>query len=229
MSQFSEFFKNQTKHTRCVICGHMFAGRYDESIEGFPCYHPVQFQKRRLDCEDLLYREILRIYYYVHQKGESVTVKQTLSEFDWNRKITMKKEMMQWCFRQGYFHLDNLNRIEVPPPVEDVCLELFRHANLDDPEYIAYATELLKAALRCFAKDLEKAAEEQLPIRTLYSEQEEPPPPLDNPPPIPTPRREPPGMVTASRTGAREMEKRRHCASRTMERRRLDEKDASLR
>ncbi|MFB3785289.1 MAG: hypothetical protein ACE15F_02865 [bacterium] len=229
MNQFSDFFKNQVKHIRCVICGHMFAGRYDETIEGFPCYHPVHFQKRRLDCEEKFYREILRMYHYLHHKGESVTVKQILAEFDWNRKIVMKKDMMQWCFRQGYFHLDNLNRIEVPPPVEDTCMELFRKTNLEDPESLAYATELLKAALRCFAKDLVKPPEDQLPIRILYPEREEPPSPPENIPPIPPPRREPSGMVTAARTGARELEKRRHCASRTMERRRMDEKDAPYR
>lgn len=229
MNQFSDFFRNQTRHTRCVICGHMFNGRYEETLGGFPCYHPNLRQKKRLDCEDTFYREIVRLYYYIHQKGASVTGKQILSEFEWNRKIIMKKEMLQWCFRQGYFYLDNLNRIDVPPAVEDTCLDLFRNANLDDPEYMAYAIELIKAALRCFGQDLLKLEEEAMPIRTLYGESKEASPPSENLPPIPPAQREPPRMITVARTGAREIEKRRHCASCTMERRRMDEQDASRR
>ncbi len=178
---FSEYIKTQVKHHRCVICGRTFGAQYDEIIKSFPVYHPYVGKNKKNDpngkniqnCEDVLYKELLRLYRSIHDSGGSRSVRSILDEFPWSNRIIMRKEMLEWCIRQGYFAINNLKRLEVPPAIEDTCKEIFSWENIEDPEVQENAIELLKAALLCFHGDLEIPLNQDIPIQTLAPHQDE--------------------------------------------------------
>lgn len=219
---YSEFHKTQTKHLRCVICGRIFGSVYDESINAHPVYHPLGFRNNRFDCEDIFYNELLNLYRYIHVRGDSVPIRELYHDYHWDSKILMKKEMLEWCVAKGYFYMDNLKRMDVPPPIRDACKEIFSHDQLENPMNVQHALELLKSALKCFNNDLVTVHEDEIPIQveridrgesTLFHR-------IDTSKVLL--KRDKPGMATADCSGAREIEKRISCASGSMERRRLD-------
>lgn len=162
---YTDFIKTHIKHIRCVICGRTFGAQYDEFLKTYPAYHPQSEYQRVLVCENDFYKELLRLYRYIHQSGDSKTVRNVLDDYHWSSIIAMRKEMLEWCIRRGFFQLDSLKRLLVPPPIEDACKDLFSRLDLDDPEMLQSALDLLRAALRCFNTDLTKPDEEEIPIQ----------------------------------------------------------------
>ncbi|MBN2329048.1 MAG: hypothetical protein JXR73_18045 [Candidatus Omnitrophica bacterium] len=152
-------------------------------------------------------------------------MREIIQNFPWGSRIAMQKEMIEWCIRQGYFKIDNLKRLQVPPVIEDACNDIFAELDENDPEAVEDAVELIKAALRCFHNDLERCEEDALSYSineddreksTLYAN-------LDTSDVKLRSHRK--GMATAQHSGASEIDKRIHSAEGAMERRRLEERD----
>lgn len=219
---YTDYVKSQVKHHRCVICGRTFGAKYDEILKSFPVFHPYAGHSHVLNCEDIFYKEVLRLYRYLHDSGDSKTMRNVLEEFPWSSRIGMRKEMLEWCMRQGYFDLSNLKRLQVPPAIEDACKELFTVSKIDDPNNQKSAVELLKAALRCYGGELIRPDDCDMPIQTIEIDRG-----------VTTLfdnidisavelRSQRGGMATSASSGAQEIEKRMHSAIATMERRRLE-------
>ncbi len=152
---FVEFRKRQINHYRCVVCGKSFGARYDENLGNFPVYHPLSPEENLYEsCEHRFFKTILRIYMHLHKLHSSVTMNSLLNEFDWLGHILMKKELISWSLKQGYFTLDNLSRIKIPEEIEDSCKDIFTKGNLKDPKFMEEAIDMLKAAFVCFQKEL---------------------------------------------------------------------------
>lgn len=164
---YSDFIKTHIKHHRCVVCGRIFGAQYDGFLKTFPVYHPNTTHKHVPICENDFFKELIRLYRYIHESGESKTVREMLEDFPWNTHIAMRKEMLEWCMRQGYFQLNNMKRLLVPPAIEDAGKDLFAQLHSEDPEIMQRAIELVKAALRCFNADLQKREDNELPIEVL--------------------------------------------------------------
>jgi hypothetical protein len=164
---YSDFIKTHIKHIRCVICARTFGAQYDEILKTYPIYHPHSEFRRVLVCENDFYKELLRLYRFIHQSGESKTVRNVMDDYPWSSIVAMRKEMLEWCIRRGFFLLNNLKRLQVPPAIEDACKDLFAQLDLDDPDRMQNALDLLRAALRCFTPDLEKPDDEELPMQVV--------------------------------------------------------------
>ena len=153
---YKNYIKSQVKHHRCVICAKTFGSHFDKTINTFPVYHTSSVNKNVITCENVFFNEILRMYWFLHETGESMSMKKVIEDFEWSTCISMKKEMIEWCIGQGYFKLDSIHRLQVPEIVLDECSELFCNLSSNDYDKIENAVALIRGALRCFSKDLEK-------------------------------------------------------------------------
>jgi hypothetical protein len=221
--KYSEFRKTQTHHSRCVVCGQPFNATYDETLRAFPVFHPaVNPRKMKGSCESKFYESLLLLYAYINRVKTSLTSSHIMNEYDWRGKILMKKETLCWWLSRGYFNVDDFQRITIPPPVEDIACEIFATQNLSSQEELQRAIEMLKAVFQCTAKDLKPVSSGKMPFKTELPNQGDSTL-FDN---IDTTqvslRREKKGMVTAERTGAKEIDKRMSAPSVSMERRRIE-------
>ncbi len=218
--------KPQKKHVRCVVCGRDFNSEYDETLKAYPIYHSIRPKKMNEPCEDRFFKALLRIYLYLHELDNSVPISKLVKEFEWLGLVLMKKEMLKWCLDRGYLYVDNLMRIEIPAQVVDTCSEIFDTSNLNDPENIECAVEVIKAALKCLMDELEPVPPDRIPIKqyeeldlgesTLYENIDTSNVEL---------REDRPGMVTSKRTGAKQMDVRVHTGESTRERKRREQQE----
>lgn len=148
--------QGQSKHLICVVCGQGFNAYYSGDIRAFPVYHYEDIGKKRFNCEFLFYQALLRTYSYLHRVQISLPMNDLIRSSAIKENIVMRKEMLLWCLARGYLSVDRLKRIMIPPPVEDVCKEIFANYNLDDNASAEEAIEYLKAALRCLNDELER-------------------------------------------------------------------------
>ena len=210
-----------------MVCGRSYGSAYDEELRAYKVFHTEPEPNKPVTCEDRFFKELLRIYLYLADLENSITISHLIQHFDWLDLVLMKKEMLKWCMERGYLSVDNLLRIEIPTRIVDECTEIFTFVNLTDEEKIARAIAMLKEALDNLIKrgELKPVEPEEIPIK---DEEPEPPPStlFDK---IDTStvelKRDKKGMATAKRTGAHEIDKRVSAGSRTMERRRLEQKE----
>lgn len=215
-------------HLRCVVCGRTFASEFDEELRAYKVFHTKPGRENEASCEDRFYMELMRVYSYLHQMQNSVTISEMVRNFEWLGFVMMKKEMLRWCMERGYLGVDNLYRIETPPQIVDEFSELFESVHLLDEEKFEMAAELLKESLKVMIEhgELHSVPGDEIPIKEID---------LDRGPSllfekldtsgVVLKREKKEGMITVRRTGARDIEKRMSAASNTMERRRLDRMD----
>lgn len=218
--KYSEFKKKQRLHTRCVVCGKSFGAYYEEELKAFPIYHLKKESSEKFKCEDRFYEALLRIYVFMHKQEQSITMNELIQRFDWLGLVLMKKDMLAWCLGRGYLTLDNMNRIEIPPPVEDICHKMFNSVNLNDPSSAYVAVEMIKGVFQNMKQHLKSVPPDQMPFKkgelnlgetTLYQNIDTSKVEL---------KRDRKGMITAARTGAREIDQRMSAPSSSLERRR---------
>ncbi len=219
-----ELKKSQKHHIRCAVCGKSCVSVYDEDLKAFPIYHTQQASGLNYKCEDRFYEALLRIYTFLHKQNQSMSMNDLVNRFQWLDLVIMRKEMLAWCMNRGFLTVDGLKRVEIPSSVENNLSNLFESTNLDDPDNVEVAVEIVKGALRNLNEDLEPVPHNEMPIKTVE---------LDlgdstifeniDTRKVPLKRDEKKGMVTASRTGADDLERRSSTASSTMARRRLED------
>ncbi|RJP33412.1 MAG: hypothetical protein C4527_04515 [Candidatus Omnitrophota bacterium] len=215
--------KKNKKHIRCVVCGRDFGSDYDDNIKAYPIYHTIKPKKLNEPCEDRFYKALLRIYLYLHEMQNSVPISRLVNDLEWLGLVLMKKDMLKWCLDRGYLYVDNLMRIEIPSEIENTCGEIFDNSNLNDPEVIERAVEMIKAALKCLTDSLKPVSPDRIPIKQFQELELGESKLYDN---IDTSdvqlRSEKDGMVTARRTGANRVEVRIKSGESTRERQRLE-------
>ncbi len=81
---YKNYIKSQVKHHRCVICAKTFGAHYDKTINTFPVYHTSSVNKNVINCENVFFNEILRIYWFLHDIGESMSMRKVIEDFRWN-------------------------------------------------------------------------------------------------------------------------------------------------
>lgn len=214
------------KHMRCVVCGNSFAATFDAATKKFRPFHIEKPKDDLPPCEDKAYEQLLHLLTYLHSLHNSVTITHLVFEYDWQPFLSKKKDFLQWCLETGYLTIDNFSRIEIPGKVAEEGEDLFEISNLEHEDKLKAAVELLKQLLKRMVEEggVEPVPPEDIPIK--QGELEQGPSLLYKN--IDTSdvelKTDKPGMATAGRTGAREVNKRMSTASTSMERKRLDQK-----
>ncbi len=214
------------KHMPCVICGGTFAATYDAGFKEFKPFHLVAPKEEMPPCEDRVYEQLLRLLTYLHSLNNSVTIAHLIFEYEWEEYVAKKKDYLEWCLRVGYLTIDNFKRIEIPGRVQEEGEDLFESTNLEREDKLKEAVEILKQLLKRMIAEGELEPVETAGMFTKQGELEQGPSKLyqnidTNDVKL---KRNKPGMTTAGRTGAKEVEKRISTASTTRERQRLEDK-----
>ena len=223
--EYSQYRKSHRKQIRCVVCARNFSSVFDEELRTFPIYHD-KHDRRGCEnsdnpCEHYFYRELLRIYLYLHEVGESITMTQLINHFSWLDLVRLKKDMVQWCLSIGYLGLDSLKRISLPFAVKNSLTDFFASIDPNNNNELNEAVELLKMALLCLQGDLVDIPQKEMPIEepvldlgesALYQNLDTSDVEL---------RRNRDGMVTAPITNAADVRRRMTTTRLVMERRRL--------
>lgn len=162
-NKFVEFLKSQKKYVRCVVCGHGLSSEYDSEINAYPVFHKPS--KAFPFCELNFFTSLTRIYQYIHEEDESVSISVLVKDFNWIEPVQLKKEMITWCLGRGYLALDSLKRIEVPEAISEACRELFQTRQLQTFDGRAQAVEVLSAAFKCLQSELVPVEQKDMPLK----------------------------------------------------------------
>ena len=158
--------KKLYRHLNCAVCGVGFNAQYEESLRSYPIYHSRNEGKKTFQCEAIFYESLIRTYAYLHKIEASVPIQELVRIPVLQENISMRKEMLSWCLSRGYLGLDKLKRIVIPPPVENICNEIFTSYQLSNASSLMQAIEYIKTAFHCHMKELEAVAAE-IPVEDM--------------------------------------------------------------
>lgn len=154
-----------TKHQTCHVCGKGFNAVYDESMRLYPVYCSGDLVKPSANCELEFFGALLRIYHYIHREGQSIPVNKIARTTAFQEKVKMRKDMVVWCLGRGFLALDKLQRVIVPPAVDEISKDIFATHNLNDLNSLQNAVEMLKAAFACVKDKLVPVSEDEMPVQ----------------------------------------------------------------
>lgn len=154
-----------TKHQICYVCGKGFNVVYDETLRLYPVYCCGDFIKPNSNCEIEFYGALLRLYNYIHQEDQSIPVNKMARTTAFQERIKMRKDMVVWCLGRGFLALDKLQRVIVPPAVDEIARDIFATHNLNDKNSLTKAVEMIKAAFAVLKDKLIPVSEDNMPIQ----------------------------------------------------------------
>ncbi len=195
MQSLLQEIPGESKHQTCMVCGKGFNATYDGSLRVYPVYCSGDFVKTDVRCEFEFFGAILRIYNYIHQEEQSIPVNKIARAPVFQERIKMRKDMIVWCLGRGFLALDKLQRVIVPPAVDEISKDIFATHNLHDPKSQEEAVEMLKAAFACVKDQLKSVSEGDMPVQYDDKHKPEPEPEFDDLPAIQPVKQS--GMATA--------------------------------
>lgn len=154
-----------TKHNMCHVCGKGFNAIYDEDLRLYPVYCSGEVIKPNTQCELEFFGALLRLYNFIHQENQSVPVNKIARTTAFQEKVKMRKDMVVWCLGRGFLALDKLQRVVVPPPVDEIAKDIFATHNLNDKHSLEDAVEMLKAAFAVVKDKLVLVSDDEMPIQ----------------------------------------------------------------